>query len=63
MLFNKALFSHNIDLKVTVFLPNDFDFNAIKSLFISTCTNLGLTQKLSIEEMNFKDFKNVFKNI
>lgn len=49
MLFNKALYNHNVELKATVFVPNDFDFNGIKSLFSSTCTNLGLTQSLNIE--------------
>ena len=62
MLFNKNLYNHSVELKATVFVSNDFDFGPIKSLFASTCTNLGLIQSLNVEQTNYKD-RNVFKNI
>jgi len=49
MLFNKNLYNHSVELKATVFVSNDFDFGPIKSLFASTCTNLGLIQSLNVE--------------
>lgn len=63
MLFNKALYSPDVCLKVAVFYPNEFEFQPIKRLFDSTCQNLGLQQKMIIYQMAFNDQRQALKNI
>lgn len=63
MLFNKNLFSRDVNLKLYIIHPNDFDFGPIKSLLDSTSGNLGLQYKLNINPINFKDNKIALKAI
>lgn len=63
MLFNKALYSPDVSLKIAVMFPTDFDMNQIKTLFVSTCSNLGLQQKLISYPISFNDSKQALKNI
>lgn len=63
MLFNKNLFSRDVNMKLYIILPNDFDFAPIKSLLDSTAGNLGLQYKLNTNAVNFKDSKVALKAI
>lgn len=63
MLFNKPLFASQVPLRLLIVGPEDFDYQPLKTLLVSTCHNLNLELALKIQTVRGGNSRNFIPSV